>query len=294
MSAITLRAPAKVNLRLRVLARETSGYHQLETVFQALELADTLEAVATPGEGAALTVEGADVGPVHENLVTKAARAFTEATGLEAGARFRLVKRIAAGTGLGGGSSDAAAALRALNALNGEPLDRDRLLNTGARIGADVPFFLCGSPLALGRGRGERLAPWPPLPRRPVLVAIPTFRMATADAYRALDDLRSDAGPDRGYEPADPAAPATWDDAADLAVNDFEKIVLAMHPVLRELRAALVSAGARPALLAGSGSAMFGVFTDETARDRTAEHLAGTWPDVDVVGTHTATGVEQH
>jgi len=137
-------APAKVNLSLRVLARERSGYHQLETLFCALELRDEIE-IERGGGALSLQVEGAELGPPEENLVHRAAVAFHDAAGIRPDTRIRLRKRIPAGAGLGGGSSDAAATLAALNALHGAPLGPTHLLRLGAELGSDVPFFLCGS-----------------------------------------------------------------------------------------------------------------------------------------------------
>lgn len=153
---LQLRAPAKLNLHLAVLARETSGYHQIETVFCALELADRLE-VRRAGAGIVLEVDGADLGPSEENLAHRAARTFYEAAAIAPEAEIRLEKHIPVGAGLGGGSSDAAAAMRALNMLHGTPLDEAALLQAAATLGSDVPFFLSGGPLALAWGRGERI-----------------------------------------------------------------------------------------------------------------------------------------
>ncbi len=283
MTGVTVVAPAKVNLRLRVLAREASGYHQLETVFCALELADTLEASRTGGS-LALDVDGAEVGPAEDNLVVKAAWAFGRAAGVEPEVRFRLTKRIPVGAGLGGGSSDAAAALRALNGLFDAPLDRDQLLEIGARLGADVPFFLCGSSHALAWGRGQRILPLPPLPPRPVLVVKPPFAIPTAEAYRRLAEPRAmDAAI------LDRAGMMRWELMTD-AVNDFETVAFADHPVLATVKKALRDAGAGPVLLAGSGSAVFGVFDTEEDRDAAATHVQGRWPEMTAIRTATAPG----
>lgn len=330
MKTFTVAAPAKVNLRLRVLERDASGYHRIDTVFHALELADTLQVELAPtqaagaappgagdarhadrapgpgsggppGQGIGLVVDGADVGPADENLVVRAARAFAEATGIAPAWRFRLRKRIAAGAGLGGGSSDAAATLRALSTLHDAPLDHDRLQELAVALGADVPFFLCGSPHARGTGYGHALTPLPALPRRPVLVLAPAFPVSTADAYRRLDELRGEGsapgktpdpapagggGPDAGAEPA-----PTWDAVAAAAANDFEPVAFAVHPVLEEMKAALAAAGGRPALLAGSGSALFGVFEEEAEREAAASVAAKRWPDVALIPTWTAASV---
>lgn len=265
-------APAKVNLRLCILAREEGGYHALETVFCALSLADRVSIVR--GEaGIRLSVDGGiDTGPPERNLAVRAAERFYREIGESPSIDLYLTKQIPSAAGLGGGSSDAAAVLRALNRLHGEPLPRTALLEMAIELGADVPFFLCGSPLALAWGRGERLLPIAPLPARPVLVAHPGEAMPTADAFREIAALRGGA-----YTPEsaliDPAALASWEGIASLARNDFEPVVLRRIPGLADGLAALRDAGASIALLAGSGSSIFGVFDDAVARDAAAVTL---------------------
>jgi len=269
---VELAAPAKVNLRLRILAREESGYHALETVFCALSLADRV-VVARGDPGIRLTVDGGiDVGPPERNLAVRAAERFHRETGAAPAFDLHLTKHIPAAAGLGGGSSDAAAVLRALNALHGDPLPRAALLQMAIELGADVPFFLCGSPYALAWGRGERVMPLPPLPPRPVLVAHPGEAMPTAEAFREVAALRGGA-----YAPEaallDPDALGSWDGVAGVACNDFEPVVLRRIPALAAGLAAMREAGARIALLAGSGSSIFGVFDSLEARDAAAGPL---------------------
>lgn len=282
-----IRAPAKLNLRLAVLAREESGFHSLETLFCALELADTLE--LEPADGLELRVEGDVPGRAEDNLVHRAARAFYEAAGIEPAARIRLRKRIPAGAGLGGGSSDAAATLRALNRQHGEPLDRRALLGLGSALGSDVPFFLAGSPFALAWGRGERLLPLPTPPPAPVLLAVPEAGVSTAEAYNWLDRRRGREG--RGApRPAllDIDALRDWDGIAPAAVNHFEPAVFERRPELARLRTALAESGARFALLTGTGAAVFGVYADAARRDAAADELAARAPDVRLIRTRTA------
>ena len=263
--AVTLDAPAKVNLRLCILAREESGYHALETIFCAVSLADEVQ-VRRGAPGMRLSVEGdVDAGPPERNLVRLAAERFYRALGEEPAVDLRLTKRIPAAAGLGGGSSDAAATLRALNALHGGPFPRPELLRLAAELGADVPFFVCGSPLALAWGRGERVMPLPPLVSLSVLVAHPGVAMPTADAFARIAEAR---GP--SYRPVaaliEPEALASWEGIAALAGNDFEGPGVERVPVLGAALGAMRSAGI--ALLAGSGSSVFGIFTDEEDRDQ--------------------------
>ena len=265
-------APAKVNLRLCILAREESGYHQLETVFCAISLADRV-GVARGEAGIRLEVEGGvDVGPHERNLAVRAAERFHRETGIAPAVDLHLTKHIPAAAGLGGGSSDAAAVLRALNALHGDPLPRAALLQMAIELGADVPFFLCGSPLALAWGRGERLLPLPPLPPRPVLVAHPGQAMPTAEAFREVAALR---GGDYAPEAAliDPDALRSWGRIAELARNDFEPVVVPRIAVLADGLNAMLDTGARIALLAGSGSSIFAIFDSADERDTASAEL---------------------
>lgn len=276
--AVRVAAPAKVNLRLKVLAREASGYHALETLFCAISLADSITVRRAAGQGIALAVHGHrgdDLGPPEQNLCVRAAERFFAALGEPARVRIELEKHIPAAAGLGGGSSDAAATLRALNALHGEPLSRDALLQIATLLGSDVPFFLCGSPYALAWSRGERLLALPPLPPRPVLIAHPGEAVSTADAFRAIAACRGGA-----YVPVATSIPlealTSWNTVAGLATSDFEPSALASIPRLASALERMRQAGAAVALLAGSGASVFGIFDDVRARDRAAAELEST------------------
>jgi 4-diphosphocytidyl-2-C-methyl-D-erythritol kinase len=290
-------APAKINLRLRVLRREADGYHRLDTVFQALELADGVDVTLVHREGIELDVRGVpegSLGSPAENLAARAAARLFAALDERRvprprGVAIRLDKRIPHGAGLGGGSSDAAAVLRALHGLLDRPLARSELAALGASLGADVPFFLSGSARALGRGRGDEITPLPALPRRPVLLVVPEPGVATAWAYGVLAAERARTGPDLAPSADVEQAPERdWDDVARVARNDFEDVLFSHRPDLARAKAALVEAGAQAALLAGSGSAVFGIFADDAARDHAAERLARTTPAVRILRTSTA------
>ena len=268
----TASAPAKVNLFLRILAREESGYHGLETLFCAVSLADSVT-VHRGAPGIRLRVEGGvDTGPPERNLAVRAAERFHRELGMAPAVDIHLTKRIPSAAGLGGGSSDCAATLRALNALRGEPFGREALLAMAIELGSDVPFFLCGSPLALAWSRGERLLALPPLPTRPVVIAHPGVAMATPDAFRRLAERRGG-----GYQPRSRSIPverlADWAAVAALAENDFQPVVAEQIPQIAEAVDALRDSGASVALMAGSGSSVFGVFDGAAARDGAMERL---------------------
>lgn len=257
---VTRPAPAKVNLFLRVLAREADGYHGIETLFCRLALADELVAERRrDGGSVTLEVDGPDVGPPHDNLAVRAAHLVLAATGRRFGVHLRLTKRIPVGAGLGGGSADGAAALLAVNELAGNAVPRAELFHFGARLGADVPFLLSGASLALGWGHGDRLMSLPALPRAPVLLLSPPVAIATAQAYDWVDAARENAGP-RGGLNLDLPSVSRWSDVARMAGNDFESPVFARAPAIREAFEALARTGPLVCRMSGSGSTVFGVY----------------------------------
>ena len=264
-TSVTLYPHAKINLLLRVLAREADGYHGLETLFCLVSLADLLTVERREGKGASIEVTGLDAGAPEENLALRAARAVLEATGHRFSVHLTLEKRIPMRAGLGGGSSDAASALHAVNRLAGNPVPRHELFQFAARLGSDVPFFLTGAPLALGWGHGQRLLRLPPLPSTPALLLVPQSGISTAEAYGWVDSARHDAGR-RGALALDLDALSRWGDIGRMAGNDFESVVFAEFPEIRTAFEALV--GTRPLVcrMSGSGSALFAIY--RSARDR--------------------------
>jgi 4-diphosphocytidyl-2-C-methyl-D-erythritol kinase len=269
---VRIAAPAKVNLRLCILARESSGFHSLETLFCALSLADEVE-VRRAGAGTGFQAEGGvEMGPPEQNLAVRAAARFYQELGTSAAVEIVLRKCIPAAAGLGGGSSDAAAVLRALNTLHDEPLPPERLLQLGSELGSDVPFFLCGSALALAWGRGERLLALPPLPPRPVLIAHPGVTMPTGPAFRRIAEMR---GADHRVPASrfDLAALQDWEALAPLITNDFEPVGDLEIPSLPRARQAMREAGAQIAMLSGSGASLFGVFATAAERDSALERV---------------------
>lgn len=264
---LTLTANAKVNLFLRVLSREESGYHGIETLFCKISLADELKIEAAPRQSGTVTLtsEGEECGPAAENLATRAAQLVLDATGNRNGVSLHLVKRIPAKAGLGGGSSDAAAALEGVNQLLGNPIPRHELLQLAARLGADVPFFLSGASLALGWDRGDRLYRLTALPPAPGLLLIPPVGVSTAAAYKWVDGARQEAGR-RGAVVLDPEACGSWGSVARMAGNDFEGAVFGREPSVREAFEKLVGTQPLVCRMSGSGSALFAIYRN--ARDR--------------------------
>ena len=273
LAGVRIAAHAKVNLFLRILSRETSGYHQIETAFALLELADDLQVRRRDsGGGVTLDLDGPDLGPVEDNLAVRAARAVLEATGNRFGVAMTLTKRIPVRAGLGGGSSDAAAALHAVNALAGNAVPRHELLHLATRLGADVAFFASGAPLALAWGRGERLFRPAAPSAAPALVAIPSIAIATPDAYGWWDDANPTPVA-RGPVVLDADAFATWGSIGRLGGNDFESPVFGKHPELRALYERLAGTGPVWVRLCGSGSAVAAVYKKESEREDAAARL---------------------
>jgi 4-diphosphocytidyl-2-C-methyl-D-erythritol kinase len=271
-AAVTRSASAKINLFLRVLAREESGYHGIETLFCRLALADELVAERVAEPGVTIAVDGAETGPAEENLAVRAAQTVLDATGRRFGARLTLTKRIPVGAGLGGGSADAAAALDAVNELAGYAVPRAELLHAAARLGADVPFCLSGAPLALAWGHGERLLRLPPLPSAPVLLLIPAVAIRTPDAYSWIDEARIAAGR-RGALALDIPTVGAWSDVARMAGNDFESVVFGRMGPIREAFEALARTGPLLCRMSGSGSALFAVYRHERDREDARNQL---------------------
>ncbi|MFC1575129.1 4-(cytidine 5'-diphospho)-2-C-methyl-D-erythritol kinase [Gemmatimonadota bacterium] len=284
---LKLDAPAKVNLFLRVLAREVGGFHQLETLFASLEFGDTLTFRKREEAGVSLDTDGPHMGPPEENLVYRAAVEFLDRSGVEGGVEIHLKKRIPLQGGLGGGSSDAAATLRGLRDLFPGRLDEASLLEVAGALGSDVPFLLVKSSLALAWGRGDRLLPLPPLPSIPVLLAFPPLGVDTSEAYGLL-------AKNRGERPSDVAAKVTtledltdWEGVRVLARNDFQEALFPAFPLLSQLHEALLDQGPLFALLAGSGASLFATFTREEDARLAQGHLEAGFPDTRFLLTRT-------
>lgn len=271
MNAVTTRAHAKVNLDLRVLGTRADGYHELRTVFQSVELHDTLLCTRRDGP---FTLTCATPGlPLDaHNLVWRAAAGLWSALGRAGEPQDTTVaieKEIPMETGLGGGSADAAATLLALARIwGGAPLTL--LREVAAGLGADVPFFLSGG-TSLGLGRGEEIYPLVDLPPHWVVIVTPAFGVSTAEAYAWYDEDRA-AGL---REPRElQILPVPWPTRAAQMINDLEPPVVRRHPEIGALKTALREAGAVAAAMSGSGSAVFGLFRSRSAAKKALAPLS--------------------
>lgn len=292
-----VEAQAKINLRLRVLAREASGYHQLETLFLRTALADTVRVRRTTS-ARSLDVRGvaepAALGAVEQNLAWRAADAYLRASGMAGGFALELDKRIPVGGGLGGGSADAGAVLRAFDALAPAPLGEPALLRIAATLGADVPFLTSTEACALAWGRGERMFALAAPEVRPLLLLVPAFSVNTASAYGWVASSRGDAIVAPVAELLRGDALRDWNAIAALAINDFEPVVGARHPEIESMVDILRAAGCVLAMLSGSGSVVFGVCSHDDAISGRVANAAGELrsPRPRVIATSTADRVE--
>jgi 4-diphosphocytidyl-2-C-methyl-D-erythritol kinase len=250
-----LRAPAKINLHLAVTGKRGDGYHEIVSLMAPVSLYDELWIDPAAGQ---IRVEcsAADLPRDGRNLAARAAAAFFEASGRGGGAAIRLVKRIPVGAGLGGGSSNAAAVLNGLNRHFGHPLDRAQLHRLALGIGADVPFFLMGRP-ALATGIGDRLTPYAGLPPMGVVIVFPGVALSTARVYAAVK-LRLTACGKKSKVSALKTQPF---DIRRHLCNDLEAVAARICPPILEAKAALRAQGADGVQMTGSGSAVFGLFT---------------------------------
>src|SRR5665213_1593027 len=274
MKSVRIPAYAKVNLRLDVLGRRADGYHELRTIFQTISLHDTLVLEATRKPGVELRIDGnAQLAgePGKNNLVYRALDELGRELRLRQGIRAQLTKRIPVGRGMGGGSSDAAAALVGLLQLAGKHVPLERLMSIASGLGSDVPFFLQGG-RALGIGRGEEIYPLPDVPKSTVVVVSPReIAVPTKDAYRWISEVQSEQLTNR----EDPTkllrfCALCWSPQGSALSNDFEAAVCPRYPRLDAIKRELLQQGAAGASLAGSGSAVFGIYQHPAKARRAA------------------------
>ncbi len=258
--SLTLKAPAKVNLCLNVLGKRPDGYHDISSIMQAVSVYDEIT-LGRKERGITLTVEGADLPTGPDNLVYQAAEHILSRLPVNQGVGIRLRKKIPIGAGLGGGSSDAATTLTGLNQLFDAGLSDKELMDIGAGLGADVPFFLAGGP-ALAEGIGERLTPLPKW-KYYLLLVYPRIHISTAMAYKNLNfQLTTKTDYNKMqllcYHKQDMGL------LCQGLKNDFEPSVIREYPVIQKIKDDLVRYGAMGSLMSGTGACVFGLFTKES------------------------------
>jgi 4-diphosphocytidyl-2-C-methyl-D-erythritol kinase len=310
--AARVEAQAKVNLFLRVLGREGSGYHQLETLFQRVSLADEV-VVRTGVGGRSLECSGADCGPTESNLAWRAAMAFRDAAAWPDSFAIEITKKIPVGGGLGGGSADAGGVLRALNALAPRKLPDESLFSVARSLGADVPFLASTAPTAIGLVRGDVIVACPPPSQRDLILLVPPFSVSSRDAFGwyAAAHPAEPRKQSRIATPASGIALATveaalaakiggsalpaltdynfsWSEIGALAVNDLQEVVVERHPEIGRAIALLRAAGSPLAQMTGSGSTVYGVF-----KNRPSGGVVAVPPGFTVLHARTLTKVAE-
>lgn len=260
------RAPAKINLFLHVLRKRPDGYHDLASVMQQISIYDELEFNLRP-EGIRLSCPGTDLPTNEDNLIYRAAKALFSYTGYKGGIEIILNKKIPLAAGLGGGSSDAATTLSALNDFCSLNVSQNELLKIGAKLGADVPFFLFGRQ-AFATGIGDELQVISGIPQLYLVLIKPAFGLSTKAVYEGLNltltKKKNNYSIPRFY---------VMDDVIRELHNDLESVSLHMHPELNDFKQMLVKEGALGALMSGSGPTLFGIFADEKSAKEAREAI---------------------
>jgi 4-diphosphocytidyl-2-C-methyl-D-erythritol kinase len=266
---IEVLCPAKINLGLRVLEKREDGYHNVETVLQRITLFDRIRLERNEQEGINLACPESGLSEGAENIVWQAAVIFLECIRPKGGVAIRLWKRIPTAAGLGGGSSDAAGTLLGLNSLFGRPIPKRTLVEMGAALGADVPFFILQVSSALGEGRGDRLTPVR-IPWFWFVLVSPGFEVSTAWAYRNLRSLLT--------RPENKPIKLTLNQhpfrLEEVIYNDLEQVSIAAYPEIGGIKQTLISLGSMAALMSGSGPTVFGIFPNRSEASRVQSILS--------------------
>ena len=263
-----VHAPAKINLCLHVTGRREDGYHDLATLMQRVAIQDRLEIAISSGTEITVCCPQLVLSPGVENIAARAARLFLSYTGEECSVAVRIDKKIPAAAGMGGGSSNAASVLLALNEMLGVKLSQSELISIGVTIGADVPFFLYDQSSAWATGVGDRLQPWPGLPPTTFVLVNPGIEVSTAWVFKTL-----------GLTCSRPIAkiprfPVRTSGLVRLLHNDLEVVTCQRHPVITTIKERLLAGGAAGALMSGSGPTVFGVFDGQGQAEKVAKVLS--------------------
>ena len=263
----TVFAPAKVNLCLHVLGKRTDGYHELAMLMQRVNLFDRLDIELVAGRDISVSCPGLELADGEQNIVARAARLFLAHVGISQGISITMEKHIPAAAGLGGGSSDAAAVLEALDELLGTGLSRTELIVLGGRLGADVPFFLYKK-TAWTTGTGGQFEAWPGLPPLWLVLVNPGIAVSTAWVFQNLGLTHL------GSIARIPRFPEGTSGLVCLLHNDLEVVTCQRHPVLTTIKERLIACGANGALMSGSGATVFGLFDEHSRAVQVAQSLS--------------------
>jgi 4-diphosphocytidyl-2-C-methyl-D-erythritol kinase len=253
MTSLTLTAPAKVNYLLDVIRRRPDGYHDLRMIMQRVNLCDTItiSLTNTPGINVSCNAQGVPDGP--DNIAWKAARVLLDLSDSDTGVAIKIIKNIPIAAGLGGGSSDAASVLMGMNELLHLGLTDQQLMETGSKLGADVPFFIFKK-TALAEGIGEKLTAMPEMPKCWILLINPGVPVSTAWVYRSLQLTNE------GELHRLPKFFGSIEQVVGLLSNDLESVTIPAFPVIADIKAQLMGLGAAGSMMSGSGPTVFGIF----------------------------------
>lgn len=272
------RGFAKVNLTLDVTGKRPDGYHDILTVMRTVNLYDTVTVEITKDTGIQLTTTLDWLPTDGKNIAYRAAEKLLKETGANVGVKIHIEKTIPCGAGMGGGSADGAIVLALLNRLLGNPVSDERLLELGAQIGADVPFCLMGG-TAVASGIGEKLEPVTAKGTIPVLVVKPEVSVSTPEMYRIIDECEISVRPDTNSM-VEALKSGRMESVARYMCNIMEQPAINIHPIIGEIRDRMLKCGALGAMMTGSGSAVFGIFSKTEDADRCGEMLSGDFKNV--------------
>jgi 4-diphosphocytidyl-2-C-methyl-D-erythritol kinase len=266
LDSLTLESPAKINLRLEILRKRADGYHDIQTIFQKISLSDEITLKSTSQKGIKVFVDDPSIPSDSKNLAYKAASLLMQDQNLSFGLSIHIKKKIPAGAGLGGGSSNAATTLQGLNRLLKLNLQNDYLQQISRPLGADVPFFLSGFSTAHATGIGEKLKPLNLLIKPWFIIIFPNFSISTKWAYSAYSKYKLLTKNQKNIK----VIKFTGDieNIVTLLLNDFESVVIPRYPEINTIKKNLIKAGAAGSLLSGSGSSVFGVFSTRDESDK--------------------------
>lgn len=271
-TSLTLPSFAKINLSLRILGKRTDGYHEIRTVLQTISLHDELRFEQAGSPEVTLSCSDSAVPSDDSNLIVRAANALRERFGVDRGVEVHLQKNIAMQAGLGGASSNAAVSLLALTKLWDLNATPEEIEEIAAKLGADVPFFLVGG-TALATGTGTNITTLQDVETMHLIVVKPHASVPTAEAYAAFSSTRLTLNNAKSILSGSPAESHFRDSEQWVLENDFESVIFDIEPEVRRVKQALLAAGASDALLAGSGSSVFGIFSSPEAQQRAIEKI---------------------
>jgi 4-diphosphocytidyl-2-C-methyl-D-erythritol kinase len=274
----------KINLGLEITGIRSDGYHEILTIFQTVKLSDTISVYSS--RGIEVLCDNPDIPQGEGNIVYRAAEALKKKCGYNGGARIEIKKKIPSEAGMGGGSSNAAVALIALNELWKTNLVVDELAEIGGGLGADIPFFLTGG-TALGSGKGEKITPLDDLDDMEVLLAVPNFKVSTPDAYRKTDKLLTTKNRANNI-----LAFLKRKEGFSSLTNDFELFLFPEFPILEGIAKSFTGLGALKTGVTGSGSVVFGLFRAGSGLKVTIPRLIAKFPAVNFILTATLGRVE--